>query len=1093
MIEFDQDDPRLIEERNNRKLTADKICQILSKVRNNPSSSSKRWVWELVQNAKDVPNKFGRVSVQIELTPSELIFRHNGDPFSLQNIFNLIQQVSSKDSANEDEEVTGKFGTGFIATHLLSEVIHVSGIIAHKGIHRQFQIELDRSDAKSEDMIPKINAALDRAHQVENDALYPIRDSYEENRFETDLDTVFRYPLRSEERLKSARAGIDDLVNTLPLTLVNIRKIKTVNILVKLDAERQMTYRSEVVEDDEVHSKIEVHHDADVPRHFVAFKGENLLLTSEVKDFNGLEMKEDFGKSPNLYRDFPLIGSDNFFFPFVINGQRFNPTEDRDGIVLHAVEAADAEENRGIIEEAFETAKDFTEWLVLNGAKNRYICAHSRMPNEKWEEHSKEWYKELQKEYRAFLLEQEIVETDKGIRKLEDCFIPNCGNADETKLRFHQLVRPFIGSDVVPSERIVLNWIEASGPADELDSWDRDIRYNLDSFLEDLSETGTLDALIEKLEGSESAIKWLNRVYAFVIELKETEKFDQYSILPNQNGDFKLLSDLYQEGVEAPIPDAFLDVLGRFDLDWREDLLNREVRLPGLNIEKRDLGDLSKTLNEFLIRRKHSPYGYDSDQFLEREDRLDVLIDLLRLVPKSFSKNDFRCRIYGFAKDLFGHDVEFEEVSSVNDFNFFKAIKLLIGIINETIEEAGNLEGLEDQLSEGLNGLSWVNDYLTCLEAKSDFKSELEKGNIVPNRLGKFCAFEDVQAFGTVETPLDEELIRILYELDSAKNWNSFLIAEGMTLSLPKTAMFSELGDSIDEALRAIEEEDRRTPGMFEEKKSPILQLLKWCRKHEELANRYLKYVITRSDRLWVDFTLDDEMLEIIREPENLKLLKQMASKEVSVERVMEFIDLAAELEERGINGLQKMLEHGSVLLEDKQNFDYLQAIGEEVETAFKESLEHEGLDVHVEHIGRGPFDFLISSNEDDSKKIYVEMKSYKYGSNRDFKFANSQVLRAFEEKENYIVCTLERPPDDEETDSFYVRNHLRGFSQLHAIIHPVLGHIETYKELKNANCGVRLVLDELSDPRVLVPFATIRSQSYDFNELIDRIKLRMG
>ena len=121
MSEFDSidiEDPDYIEQRNNRKLTADKIRQILSKVQNNPSDSAKRWVWELMQNAKDVPNKFGRVSLKIILSNDILEFKHNGDPFSLSNIFSLIQQVSSKDSSNSDEDVTGKFGTGFISTHL---------------------------------------------------------------------------------------------------------------------------------------------------------------------------------------------------------------------------------------------------------------------------------------------------------------------------------------------------------------------------------------------------------------------------------------------------------------------------------------------------------------------------------------------------------------------------------------------------------------------------------------------------------------------------------------------------------------------------------------------------------------------------------------------------------------------------------------------------------------------------------------------------------------------------------------------------------------------------------------------------------------
>ena len=44
---------------NNYKLTADKILQLLSQIREDPSASAKRWVWELLQNAKDVPKRVG--------------------------------------------------------------------------------------------------------------------------------------------------------------------------------------------------------------------------------------------------------------------------------------------------------------------------------------------------------------------------------------------------------------------------------------------------------------------------------------------------------------------------------------------------------------------------------------------------------------------------------------------------------------------------------------------------------------------------------------------------------------------------------------------------------------------------------------------------------------------------------------------------------------------------------------------------------------------------------------------------------------------------------------------------------------------------
>lgn len=1089
---IDIDDPKYIEERNNRKLTADKICQILSKVKNNPSSSAKRWVWELIQNAKDVKNSYERVSVQIELTNDDLIFRHNGDPFSLQNIFSLIQQVSSKDSANEDTEVTGKFGTGFIATHLLSEIIHVSGVVSHKGVYRRFQIELDRSGEKSEEMLPKIDAALNKAHQIEDDTLYPRINDYLNQRSESDLDTVFRYPLETGERKKAARAGIDDLVNTLPLTLVNIPKIKTVEIVVNLESESKEVYRSEIIEAAEEYSKITVKDDAGPSRNFVVYKGNDLLLTSEVSDFNSMEMIESFGEAPNLYRDFPLIGSEKFYFPFIINGQRFNPTEDRDGILLHGVEAADAEENRSIMESAFETAKAFTEWLVKNNSKNRYICAYSRFPDEKWEDFSREWFGKLQEDYRSFLLEQEIVETDLGVRKLEECLIPTYGSSDEKKLSFYRLVKPLLGSDKVPMERIALDWVKVTGPSLEIESWGRQIRYDLDALLQAISELETLDGLSEKLGGQESALTWLNEVYAFLIEIKETEEFDKFKILPNQNGHFRLRNDLSLESKESPIPDEFLDVLLDFELDWREDLIHRKVQLPGQNIQLLELSDLSKEINSFLSETRSVSYGEAPNKFLERDDRVEILVKILSLVPASSSRDDFRCRIFKFGKDLLQYDAEFKVVNNTEGFSFDRSVRLLIGIINEQIEKSENVDGLSSKLTnQAGNALVWLNAYLCCLGDKSDFQNELENGNIIPNRLGTFCAREDIYSFGTEETPLDSKLIEILYALDNEHHWNMFLVAEGISLSFPSKT-FSELGDTVDQVLKDIENEEVSNPGTLDTNKGAILDLLNWCHKNEDLATRYLKHVVNRQDPLWVRFTLNPELFQIIRDDKNLALLKQMASKGVSAEKVMEIVELASDLEQLGVDGLQQMIAHGKDVLEERQNFEFLKAIGESVETAFKEALEAEGLDVRIGHVSKGAFDLVVSPRGNPSKQLFIEMKSYRYGSRWDFKFANSQIMKAVTEKQNYVVCTLERPANDGLADVDYIRSHVKGYEHLHEIVGPVIGQIETYQSLKRMSGGVRLVLDELGAPRVHVPYNTIRSQSHDFRTVVDSIKDRL-
>ena len=66
------DEVRNSKDYNNYKLTADKVIQILDNVREERTKSRRRWIWELMQNAKDVPNIYGVVTIEINLAQNEL-------------------------------------------------------------------------------------------------------------------------------------------------------------------------------------------------------------------------------------------------------------------------------------------------------------------------------------------------------------------------------------------------------------------------------------------------------------------------------------------------------------------------------------------------------------------------------------------------------------------------------------------------------------------------------------------------------------------------------------------------------------------------------------------------------------------------------------------------------------------------------------------------------------------------------------------------------------------------------------------------------------------------------------------------------------
>ena len=81
---------------NNNKLVADKIRKTSLNIRNVRGISAKRWIWELIQNTKEVPNKFGKVEIKIELTENSLIFSHNGSYFTIDNILGILNKLVLK-------------------------------------------------------------------------------------------------------------------------------------------------------------------------------------------------------------------------------------------------------------------------------------------------------------------------------------------------------------------------------------------------------------------------------------------------------------------------------------------------------------------------------------------------------------------------------------------------------------------------------------------------------------------------------------------------------------------------------------------------------------------------------------------------------------------------------------------------------------------------------------------------------------------------------------------------------------------------------------------------------------------------------------
>ena len=62
--------------------TAQDIFNILKDLESQASLHASRWIWELLQNARDASTEDSPLRVSVTLAPTDVAFRHSGESFT---------------------------------------------------------------------------------------------------------------------------------------------------------------------------------------------------------------------------------------------------------------------------------------------------------------------------------------------------------------------------------------------------------------------------------------------------------------------------------------------------------------------------------------------------------------------------------------------------------------------------------------------------------------------------------------------------------------------------------------------------------------------------------------------------------------------------------------------------------------------------------------------------------------------------------------------------------------------------------------------------------------------------------------------------
>ncbi|MCI5091178.1 hypothetical protein [Phaeodactylibacter sp.] len=574
-------------EDGNRSI-ADKIIKRLHDIEKTVENNRGRWVWELLQNAKDsISECQGRkVAVQIEITNDSVIFSHNGLPFTEKDVRGIINQISSKEvEEGEISKNTGRFGTGFITTHLLSRVIDIKGIVKtnNKELY-SFEFPLDRTGKTTGHLVPNIEKAWDRFHR----SVEKLNGSYNQST----LNTSFRYELKSDEQKKIAKIGIEEFKELVPFVLVFVPQIESVRIIDRIDNKDVLYKPNGSLEDGLIASISRIENFIENSILVLNISDQEVSIATIVKTNQEGYVIGDIKNIPKLFCDFPLIGTESFHFPVIINSFYFNPQTERDGIWLKGDDDDEVAENRRLLKKATELYKTLISNISTKPYFNLYNIAESRIPATNRNYFDEEWFKvNIQNPIRELLLNANLVELEDkelGKKAIKELWFPHKSYPDGVRDKIWEFCYDLFPESVCRRNH-TKEWSHLS--------WkDWNILTYAD-LVSDVEKLGELSKLATSLDVEENeAIEWLNRFVAFILE-DETNQilFERSAIIPNMYGKFHKRAELFIDKIND---DELIEILLLLNEDWKELLLHKSVGFGKYQVKEKK--DISNRITEIL-------------------------------------------------------------------------------------------------------------------------------------------------------------------------------------------------------------------------------------------------------------------------------------------------------------------------------------------------------------------------------------------------------------------------------------------------------------------------------------------------------------
>ncbi len=391
--------------------------------------------------------------------------------------------------------------------------------------------------------------------------------------------TQFRYP--GEEAANAAKDGLADLKRCAPFVVVFNETFSSINIKSYDEAMSFKATRRESLPQDGFQeiTVSENGNGSQKNRIYLLAKGTNAAVAVPLELIaNGDKAILAIDTTPRLFLGFPLIGTEDFSFPVVINSFGFTPTEDRDGVYLWQGDNKANYENQADMKQACDLLISLLWFAASSGWGKTYALAN--VPNI----HKQKWFNP--DDFRKFLKEQliERIRQTPAVLCQQDAIAPQDSTLPFSEEEAGVEVLWDLLDGLEGFRQKLPRRDEAVGWRNVLRSWATvrecpgksfDEAFDGRKLASDIEEDyGSLEHLQKSLREDICAVKWLNRLYQFLKDDGLDAVVRAQSIILDQAGYLDKLSNLHRD---QDIAEELKDIAELLDWNIRRELRDKQL------------------------------------------------------------------------------------------------------------------------------------------------------------------------------------------------------------------------------------------------------------------------------------------------------------------------------------------------------------------------------------------------------------------------------------------------------------------------------------------------------------------------------------